>query len=71
MLELEEFPDALKAFDKALEAEAVADGIIEADILTYRGIAKQKSGKNGYVKDIKDAAAKGGKRAKNLLKVIK
>ncbi|MBK8348920.1 MAG: hypothetical protein IPL08_15420 [Saprospiraceae bacterium] len=71
LLELEEFPDALKAFDKALEAEAVADGIIEADILTYRGIAKQKSGKNGYVKDIKDAAAKGGKRAKNLLKVIK
>ena len=69
-MELEEFNEALKAFDKAINLPEVADGINEAEILTYRGLAKQKSGKNGYVKDIKDAASKGGKKAKNLLKSL-
>lgn len=67
LLELDENVEALKAFDKAIDAPAVVDGIKEADMLTYRGIAKQKAGKNGY-KDIKDAASKGGKKAKGLLK---
>jgi tetratricopeptide (TPR) repeat protein len=70
LLEIEDFSEALKAFDKASNLPEVKDGIVEADILTYRGIAKQKAGKNGYVKDIKDAASKGGKKAKNLLKSI-
>jgi len=70
LLELEEAPEALQAFDKALQLEDIKDGIKEADLLTYRGIAKQKSGKNGYVKDIKDAASKGGKKAKNMLKSL-
>jgi tetratricopeptide (TPR) repeat protein len=71
LIELEEFLEAMKAFDKAADAADVPDGITEADILTNRGIAKQKAGKSGYAKDIKDAAAKGGKKAKNMLKTLK
>lgn len=70
LLELGEYTEALQALNKAVEAPEVQDGLLVADILTYRGIAKQKAGKHGYVKDIKDAAAKGGKKAKNLLKAI-
>ncbi|MBC7886037.1 MAG: hypothetical protein H7X99_11225 [Saprospiraceae bacterium] len=70
LMELEDFPEALRSFDKASNLPVVADGISEADLLTYRGIAKQKAGKNGYVKDIKDAAKKGGKKAKHILKSL-
>ncbi len=71
LMEIEEFVEALKSFDKALNMPEIADGLNEVEILTQRGIAKQKAGKNGYVKDIKDAASKGGKKAKNLLKALK
>ena len=70
LLELEDFAEALKAFDKAINLPDIKDGVTEADLLTCRGIAKQKAGKNGYVKDIKDAASKGGRKAKNILKSI-
>jgi tetratricopeptide (TPR) repeat protein len=68
LLELNENVDAINAFDKALQTEGKDDGIDEAEILTFRGQAKQKAGKSGYIKDIKDAADKGGKKAKTLLK---
>lgn len=71
LMHLEEFADALKAFDKALGLPHNEDGLNEADILTQRGLAKQKSGKTGFSKDIKEAAAKGGVKAKNLLKSMK
>ncbi len=71
LMELEEFAEALKSFDKALNMPEIGDGLNEVDILTQRGIAKQKAGKSGYAKDIKDAASKGGKKAKNLLKSLK
>jgi Tfp pilus assembly protein PilF len=64
----ESYADAIKAFDKALSLPEVADDIKEADILTLRGEAKQKAGKTGYAKDLKDAASKGSKKATNLLK---
>ena len=67
---MEDFPEALRAFDKASNLPDIADGVNETDLLTYRGIAKQKAGKNGYVKDIKDAASKGGKKAKHILKSL-
>jgi hypothetical protein len=69
-MELEEFLEAMKAFDKALDLPDTGESIKEAELLTCRGIAKQKAGKNGYIKDIKDAAAKGDKKAKNLLKSL-
>ena len=68
LIELNEFSEAVIAFDKALNTQGKDDGMDEAEILTLRGIAKQKAGKTGYIKDIKDAAQKGGKRAKSLLK---
>ncbi|MFZ1750599.1 MAG: tetratricopeptide repeat protein [Saprospiraceae bacterium] len=71
LMELEEFQDALKAFDKAINLPNGADGLNESEMLTYRGLAKQKAGKSGYAKDIKDAAKKGGKKAKTLLKNLK
>jgi len=71
LMEMEDYPEALKAFDKAVSLPQVSDGLNETEILTNRGLAKQKAGKNGYVKDIKDAASKGNKRAKNLLKTLK
>ena len=39
----------------------------EAEILLVRGLAKKEAGKNGYIKDIKDAAKLGDKKAKTLL----
>ncbi len=70
LLETEDYAEAIKAYDKALNLPGVDDGIEESEILTNRGLARQKAGKNGYVKDIKDAASMGNKKAKNLLKAI-
>ena len=71
LMEMEDYVEAMKAFDKAAECPEVQDGVSEADILTQRGISKQKAGKSGYAKDIKNAASKGSKKAKNILKTIK
>ncbi len=66
-----EYNDALIQFNKALEIPPV-DGkdIKDAEILLVRGLAKKEAGKNGYIKDIKDAAKLGDKKAKNLLSEI-
>ncbi len=70
LLEQEVYDEALKAFEKALEIEEGFDNISEGIRLRYRGIAKQKLGKSGYIKDIKDAAELGDKEAKTLLKTL-
>lgn len=70
LIELEEYVDAIKALDKAVALPEVQDHVLESDILTLRGIAKQKAGKNGYAKDLKDAASKGSIKAANLLKRV-
>lgn len=66
--ELDEIIDALKVVEKALAMPEVQDGIAQAEILTLRGLIKQKAGKSNYLGDLKAAAAKGDKKAKNLLK---
>ncbi len=72
LIELEEYAEAVKILDKAANITTdFADGINEADIIVERGIAKQKAGKSGYIKDIKDASTKNNLKAKNLLKDIK
>ncbi|MBK9255074.1 MAG: hypothetical protein IPM42_06260 [Saprospiraceae bacterium] len=68
--EMEEYLDAIKQFDKAIACPEANDGVQSADVLVKRGIAKQKAGKSGYVKDIKDAAEKGDTKAKTLLRSI-
>ena len=64
LLHLEEHSEALKAFDKALGLPHVEDGVKAADILTQRGLVKQKTGKTGYKKDNKDAGQKVGSKPK-------
>jgi tetratricopeptide (TPR) repeat protein len=69
-LELEKYTEAQEAFETALTYEEGFDKISEAEKLRYRGISKQKSGKNGYIADIKQAAELGDKEAVALLKSI-
>lgn len=70
LVEQEAYAEAIKVLDKAAALPDIQDNVSESDILTLRGEAKQKSGKSGYAKDLKDAASKGSIRAANLLKRI-
>ncbi len=72
LLEIEEYQEALAAFNQALEMEKVhEDGVEQYEILRYRGLAKKHSGKNGYIKDIKEAAKLGDKKANQILEEIR
>ena len=63
-----EYNEALIQFNKALEIPPInKSDIKDAEILLVRGLAKKEAGKNGYIKDIKDAAKLGDKKAKTLL----
>jgi tetratricopeptide (TPR) repeat protein len=63
-----EYNEALIQFNKALEIPPISKSDIkDAEILLVRGLAKKEAGKNGYIKDIKDAAKLGDKKAKSLL----
>ena len=70
LLELEDYDSAIENFEKSLDLEEGNDNIPDAEKLRYRGIAKQKAGQNGYIKDIKDAAELGDKEAADLLKAL-
>jgi len=70
LLETENYADAIEQFEQALDLEEGNDNRPKAEILRYRGTAKQKAGQNGYVKDIKEAADLGDVEAQNLLKTI-
>jgi len=65
-LELDDMSDVLRCLDEAM---ALPDHptVSTAEILRTRGITKQKMGKNGFIKDLKDAADLGDKIAKGLL----
>ncbi len=67
LMQKQNFSDALIAFEKASELPDVNDGISKAALLRLRGQAKKSAGKNGFVKDIKDAAQLGDKEAVALL----
>lgn len=70
LAETEDYIEAIKYLDKAAHCDQVNDGLTQAGILVQRGLIKQKAGKAGFIKDIKDAAELGDTRAKNLLKTI-
>ena len=70
LLELEKFAEAVEQFEKALDLDEGNDSIPKSEMLRYRGLAKQKAGQNGYIKDIKDAADLGDSAAAALLKEI-
>ena len=70
LLELEKYAEALEAFEMALKIQNEKNLISEAEKLRYRGIAKQKAGKNGYISDFKEAADLGDAPAAKILKSI-
>ncbi len=70
LLELEEFEKAFEMFDKAMTFEEGYDNIPQTDFLRNRGIARHKAGKNGHIKDLKEAADLGDKEAATLLKEL-
>ena len=69
LLEIGEYQESLKAFNKSVEIgkENKDKGGMVADQLLYRGIARQRAGENGFTKDWSDAAELGSERASELL----
>jgi tetratricopeptide (TPR) repeat protein len=70
LMEMGEYKDALEAFDNALQVKDAKKEVPESELLLYHGLALQKSGKSGFKKDWKDAAAKGSERAAELLEQV-
>jgi len=68
LLETGDYETAFHAFDQVLNIEEGKDRISEAEKYIYRGIAREKAGKNGFLKDWKEAEKLGSKRATQLLK---
>ncbi len=64
----EQYLDAVEKFNIALEMEEVKDGLKKGDMYMHRGLAKQKAGKNGFLKDFKEAVRLGCKEAEQLLR---
>ncbi len=68
LLELGNFQEAVTAFNEAVKLEQdTAEKVEESDPLLYRGIALQKAGKKGFVKDWKQAAKLGSEKALALM----
>jgi len=70
LMELEEYDEAVLAFETSLDLDAAAGKKINPKRLRFRGLAKHKAGKNGFKKDIKEAADLGDKEAKAFLKAL-
>lgn len=62
------YKEAVNAFNESFATETSVSGdLTDAELLLYRGMALQKAGQAGYLKDWKAAADKGSKRAAELL----
>ena len=70
LLEIGETETALEIFNKSMERNEISKVEIKPDFLLYRGIARQKIGKTGFVKDWTEAAEKGSKKASKLLESV-
>lgn len=64
----EKYLDAVEKFNTSIEMEEVKDGLKRGDMFMHRGLAKQKAGKNGFLKDFKEAVSLGCKEAEDLLR---
>ena len=60
--------EALDVFNTVFEIKEGKDKISDADKYLYRGIARKSAGKNGFLKDWKEAQKLGSKKATELLK---
>lgn len=68
LLALDKNLEAIEQFEKAIDIEEEKPTLPTSELLYYRGLAKQKAGQNGYLKDIKDAAEMGDRTAAKMLK---
>jgi len=64
----ENFLEAVEKFNTALEMDEKKDGLDRGNMLMHRGLAKQKAGKNGFLKDFKEAVSLGCTEAEQLLR---
>lgn len=71
LLELGKYEDALQAFDQVFLIEDGNENISEADKLLYRGIARKKCGRNGFIADWNEASKMGSKEAAERLEDTK
>ncbi len=67
LLKLEDYKEAVVAFNEAMNIEAEGGKAVGPDGLLHRGIALKKAGKKGFKSDWKKAAALGSKKAAELL----
>lgn len=70
LLALDKNIEAIEQFELAANIEESKKTIPDAKIMRFRGLAKQKAGKNGYIKDLKDAAEMGDAPAAKLIKEL-
>jgi len=68
LLETGNFQEALTVFDSVLEMKEGNDKISESDKILYRGIARKKAGKTGFLKDWQQASKLGSTEADQLIK---
>ena len=64
-----EYNMAIEMFNNSLAIKEQQEGEVAEEFL-YRGIARQKAGEKGYVKDWKEAAELGNKEAAELLETV-
>ncbi len=67
LLENEEYEQAVAVFTKTLDLEQIGTKFPEADIYLYRGDARKKAGKTGYLKDWQESLRQGNKLAKERI----
>lgn len=71
LIELEQYEEAVAAFDQVLALQEGNDNISQADKVYYRSLALQRAGKRGYRKGLEEAVKLGSKEAAALLKALK
>ncbi|HMP29250.1 MAG TPA: tetratricopeptide repeat protein, partial [Saprospiraceae bacterium] len=71
LLDNQNFEEAVEAFNKAADLLDVRDDVAKEDILRNRALSKKQAGKNGYIKDLKEASELGDAKSVVLLKEIK
>jgi tetratricopeptide (TPR) repeat protein len=68
LLEMDDCGQAIEVFDKVLSLSVENDVHSQSDKFLFRGIARKKCGKNGFISDWTEAAKLGSKKAAQLLK---
>ncbi len=68
LLETGNFQEALNVFESVLKMQEGNDKITESEKILYRGIARKKAGKTGFMKDWQQAAKLGSVQAGKLIK---